>query len=68
MEQQNAVFPLVLLNQGGPPHLPFSNVVVITRVCTVVFPKVLWFCCGVQFLGKLGPQASSCRLVYTEEQ
>ena len=27
--------------------------------------SVLWFCCGMQFLGKLGPQAISCRLVYT---
>ena len=32
----------------------------------MVFPKVLWFCCGFNFWGfainKLGPEASSCRL------
>ena len=29
----------------------------------MVFPKVLWFCCGVQFLGKpAGPQATSLNL------
>ena len=29
--------------------------------CAAFFsPKVLWFCCSVQFLGKLGPQVSSC--------
>ena len=42
---------------------PFAlATVVFPSVCTMVFPKVLWFCCGVQFLGKSGPQACSVDL------
>ena len=35
----HGVFPLVWLNQGGPPSLLFSNCG-FPRVCTVVFPRV----------------------------
>ena len=67
-----SVFLLVWLNQGGSPCLSFSNcgfsLWFFLEFELMVFPYGIVFCCGVQFLWKLGPQASSCTLVYTAEQ
>ena len=53
---------LVWLNQGGQPCLSFSNWF-FQRVCTNGFSLKY---CGVQFLGKLGPQAIACVDLFTE--